>query len=304
MFQMLTNKINHIRLKIARRLSHFFLSHYFKGGLFLRKHLCRLLIPPANGRVKTSLLSGLNILLNPAVDDLDKYIYYFGEYESGTLEILKKILHQGHVFLDVGANIGYISLTAAKFVGEKGLVYAIEPNPDTWEILKENINLNKYKNIYSFNLALGSKEFETQIFTNSRNRGLTTLFPQYNVRDKLDIQIKVSTIDVLIDSGQVKTPALIKIDVEGYELEVLKGATKLLSSPQAPALCIEFSRMHPMFGGDVLDIYYFIRNVNNYSIFKLKRGKGIPSKLVRILKESDLPYHDNIFCFLNENNLK
>lgn len=85
--------------------------------------------------------------------------------------------------------------------------------------------------------------------------------------------------------------------MEGFELEVLKDAKELLSSSQAPALCVEFSKLHPTYGGDLHDIYDFIGSANDYSFFKLKYGKGMPSELVRISDKKELLCHDNVFLF-------
>lgn len=158
--------------------------------------------------------------------------------------------------------------------------------------------MNKLKNVKALNIALGSKVSEARIYDNlDINRGAASLIRPKNVNSDLGKKVKVTTIDMLIENGQISVPTLIKIDVEGFELEVLKGAQKLLRSQQAPILCVEYSSLHPQFGGRTIDIYRFIKQINDYSVYKLQYGKEVPSKLVRVRREHELPNHDNIFCF-------
>ena len=90
---------------------------------------------------------------------------------------------------------------------------------------------------------------------------------------------------------------MLKIDVEGWELRVLKGAKYMLQSEWAPIICIEYSKIQSS-DEQLLDIYSYILSINDYVVYKLKRGKGMQSKLIKITNSSELPYHDNIFCFL------
>jgi len=268
----------------------------------LRKKLCSRLVPPTDGPIICSTLFDIDILVDPVIDKgLERQIYYFGEYEAGTISVLSKFLHQDDTFLDVGANIGFISLVAASFIGENGLVYAFEPHPETYKILEENIRLNSFKNICSMNIALGAEVSEAKIYDNlDGNRGSSSLIRPEGASKKNGKKIEIVTIDKLIEEYNLHIPSIIKIDVEGFELEVLKGAKALLSSLHAPALCVEFSEFYSISDGGMRDLYNLIKATNDYFFFKLEYGKGIPSELVRISNEKELPLHDNVFCFLHK----
>lgn len=82
-----------------------------------------------------ALLFLILIVLVDCIADrgLERASYYFSEYKAGTQTVFRKFLHEGDVLLDVGANIGVLSLVAARFVGESGLVHAVEPHPESWE---------------------------------------------------------------------------------------------------------------------------------------------------------------------------
>lgn len=294
--------LDSIRFQVSRKLSYFLLHHYFKGALYLRNGMCGWLVPPATGPTVCSTLFGVDVLVDPVLDKgLERAIYYFGEYEAGTASVLKSILCKGDVFLDVGANIGFLSCIAARLVGDGGFVYAVEPNPEIYKILEKNIALNKLENINPFNFALGAEVSKARIYDNLRtNRGSASLIPPKGISEQSGKEINVTTIDTLIRKRQMSIPTLLKIDVEGFELEVLKGASTLLRSSQAPILCVEYSYLHTQYRGNTIDIYRFIKSMNDYSFYRLRRGKEIPSKLVKISEERGLPHHDNIFCFLNK----
>jgi hypothetical protein len=126
------------------------------------------------------------------------------------------------------------------------------------------------------------------------NRGCST-FVEQDSKDGVDVN--VTTLDDYCLEEGIDDIKLIKIDVEGWELEVLKGASNVLSRENAPILCIEYSNMTDTFGGKREDIYEYILSINNYKVFKLEKGKGLASKLIEVSSIEDLPEHDNLFCF-------
>ena len=293
--------LDNICFQVSRKVSYFLLHLYdLKGADYLRKKLCSWLVPPPEGSTICPTLFDVDILVD-SLDWIGKSIYYYGEYEAGTLLVFKDFLHAGDVFLDVGAYIGFHTCVVAKFVGESGFAYAIEPNPEIYKILLTNIRINKLTNISPLKIALGAEESEARIYDYDRaNRGSASLIRPQGINEESGKLVRVATIDRLIENEQLRVPNLIKIDVEGFELEVLKGAKILLEGSQAPMLCVEYSNLLPKYRGTARDIYTFIKSVNDYSFYKLKKGKGVPSELVRISREQELPDHDNVFCFLNE----
>jgi FkbM family methyltransferase len=136
------------------------------------------------------------------------------------LVFYKLFLKPGDVFVDVGANIGLVSLIAGKIVGQKGLVISIEGFPTTYSHLEENIALNRCLNIKSYNCAIGLEEtylsFFRNIFDDSRNC----------ISETGNVQIPVSRLDTVINF--LDHIDLLKIDVEGYEKFVILGATEVL----------------------------------------------------------------------------
>lgn len=265
---------------------------------FSQKILPKMLIPkPSNGQFFIKTLYGYAMKIDPTKDNgIERSLYYTGTYEKGSLDLIQKVLKEGDVFIDVGANIGMMTVFASGVVGQTGKVIAFEPNPITREILNENIQKNNLSNITVSEYAIGANSEDAVIYDRwDANRGCATLIKPDFETDSYDI--KVTTLSSFLDIGVF--PDMIKIDVEGYELEVLKGVLDLMESANAPMLMVEYSDMRVNKVDDnTFEIYDLIKQSNNYKFFKHKGTKSRVSKLVEIKSHTDLPKHDNIYCFL------
>lgn len=287
------------RIRIAHGVNDILERFPFKGSPVLARMVSRLLVPRARGAVTILTRYGFRITLNPVEDrGLERSIYYRGHYEAGTLDIMEKLLRPGDRFLDVGANIGFMTLLAARCVGPRGTVMAFEPEPHAHRILLENLGLNDAGNVRVFDIALGSREETATIYSRMGvSRGSATLVPPPEGASDT-AEVRVRTLDSVLEEASVTGARMIKIDVEGLELEVLKGAQQLLEGPDAPAICVECSEVHSMKGGRTEDLFRLIRELNGYRVYRLKHHKERPSPLLEIPDASALPRHDNIFGFL------
>lgn len=283
---------------VAHNISQFLTMHPFKGSGRL-KGLVPLFVPAPDGPTIVHTNFGFEILVDPVFDKgLEGSIYYHGTYEAGTLNVIKGCLRKGDSFIDIGSNIGLMSLFASQLIGENGTVYSFEPEPETFGILKKNIEINKRNNILTFDTAIGSETNTATIYSGTRgSRGSASLIKP-DEKNSSGKEVQVQTLDEFIAANTISNIRMIKIDVEGWELEVLKGARQLLGNPNAPIVSIEYSGLHPVQNGQLLEVYKYILSVNDYGVYKLEKGKEIVSKLIKIEDVSDLPYHDNLFCFL------
>ena len=141
-------------------------------------------------------------------------------------------LAKNHVVIDVGAHVGVFTFKASKEVGEKGLVISIEPNPYTFNLLKANINLNETKNVVPIRLALSNKRGNAKLFQSDHPREDSLV----NVKSK-HVLVNLDQMDNVITKMNLERIDFIKIDVEGAELQVLKGAEKTLTDYK-PCLAI------------------------------------------------------------------
>ncbi len=133
-------------------------------------------------------------------------------------DTLKAILHPGDIYVDVGANIGHLAIEAALIVGNSGRVTAFEAHPRIANFLRQNIQLNQLNNIRVAQVAVGAS-FGWVGFTDNRSDD------QNMVAYDGQIVVPLITLDSLLED---ESPTLLKIDVEGFELFVLLGATALL----------------------------------------------------------------------------
>lgn len=242
-------------------------------------------------------IHGVKLLINPSEDKgIEENLYRFGTYEKGILHFIQKNLKPNHVFLDVGANIGLMSCFASKFLKESGKVFAVEANPKTIEILIYNLNLNSCENVSVLPFGLGNKIGKALFFENWEvNRGGASFLNQSSSENN-GIEIEISIIDKLFDNQQID---MIKIDVEGFELNVLEGGISTIKKCK-PILIIEVSsnREHEI-GVKPHEIRDFILNFGFYKIYKLAGTKERISKLIEVKSEHDLPEHDNLICLPN-----
>jgi FkbM family methyltransferase len=163
--------------------------------------------------------------------------------------ILRTLLRPGDCVVDVGANIGYNTIYAAQCVGPRGTVYAVEPAQDNLSILYINLFLNNLQNVIVLPYAAGSTHAILQFFLRGDVSAVNSLY-QDNFYHPI-----TQTVEVLaapLDDLVTHTPTLVKIDVEGGELAVLAGMTRLLRDP-ALKLVIEWHPALQMGAGYVPD---------------------------------------------------
>lgn len=176
-----------------------------------------------------------DIRVNPENGSVDKEIYVYGAYEPDVLRSIRKYLRPDSVCVDIGGNIGQHSLYMSR-VAEKGSVDVFEPLPRLVSQIQESIAKNNITNIHVHNMALSDTEGVMEMHINNLNIGMSTLMSRDDFSETESVQVKVFD-DVWKDRGVVD---FIKMDVEGYEYNVLKGMKKTLEAYH-PVMLIEFS---------------------------------------------------------------
>lgn len=213
-----------------------------------------------------------DIKLKLDISDYLEHAIYFG-FKDKAQDELFSLCKPGDIIMDIGTNIGYVLLNFARIVGNSGFVFGFEPNPLTYNKCMENISLNDFSNIKVSNIGLGREtREEILIVPYSRNRGEAYIVST----DPPDAGIKVAitTLDRFVKENQIAKIDLIKIDVEGYEFNVLNGAKETLKKYK-PKLFIEVDdnllKRQSILAKELIE---FISSFG-YSIVKADTGKKV-----------------------------
>lgn len=161
-------------------------------------------------------------------DLIQRYLYLFGVWEPRMTQWLQRRLRPGDTFVDVGANIGYFSVLAARLVGDEGRVVAIEASEEFQARLRQNARLNECGNIRAVHTAVSDKQQTlTFILADSANMGANSIVP-YDGPAESTFEIEAYPLAEVLEADEIATARVIKIDVEGAEGSVVRGMAPLL----------------------------------------------------------------------------
>jgi FkbM family methyltransferase len=165
--------------------------------------------------------------------------YALALYEPEAMQRIRRLVNAGDCCIDVGANLGYYTISLAKWVGPRGLVVAFEPFPGNFAILKKNVYLNQLQNVTLEPSALSNCSGSIQLIHGVEDKfSATPSVGGYAVKgDRVSVNVQGYRLDDYT-AGLGRAPNFIKIDVEGAELAVLEGARRTLAAFQ-PILLVE-----------------------------------------------------------------
>lgn len=209
-----------------------------------------------------SLTENLKIELNLS-DSSENYLW-FGCKPNDTISFLSKNLCQDSIFVDCGANIGLWSLIALENIKGEGNVYSFEPNPKLFKRLKKNLEFNNvHRKCNSYQLGLSSKSNSAFLYLDENHHQMGSL---HNNTKKNKIYVELRTLD----SFRLDRIDGIKLDVEGHELEVIKGALRTITKHR-PWLVIELNNS-----------FCGIQNISQWRVYKLLNKIGYMTNFNKI----------------------
>jgi len=160
-----------------------------------------------------------------------------------SLDLVRELLRPGDVFVDAGANVGQFTLTAAQCVGNAGLVWAFEASPSAATRLRRNVALNRYDWVRVEQFALDDANGEEEFVTfDGTGNGLSSFAPASTTGGYRTV-VTTQRLDAVLPVDDYARLALIKVDVEGAELRLLRGADRVLAGSEC-AVLIEIEPDH------------------------------------------------------------
>lgn len=183
-------------------------------------------------------IEGITYLLH--LDDwIQQQLYILGKYEEAERKAIEKSLHNHAIILDIGTNFGLYSLTLAHQF-PKSKIYSFEPFHLNFNTFKKNISLNSLDNITAIKKAVGNKNDTITLYYDESNQNLGMVSAIPNGNTTTSEQVDLITIDTFIEQNNLSNIDFIKIDVEGFELDVLEGMKKSLQH-FSPILLLEIN---------------------------------------------------------------
>lgn len=287
--------------------------YILRPHIFVRRIIQKITNKPQGQRL-CSTSWGAELWCNTG-EAIGRSVYARGFYDIVVSETLSRLLEPGSCFVDAGANIGVMTVLGAHAVGKSGQVLSFEPNPKILPILKTNVDITERGqhngSIEVFSIALGSQLGEATLFVPpdyGDNDGIAHLGGgEGDVAIKV---VKVTTLDAIMDGKSID---VLKIDVEGFELEALKGAIGLLSHHLITHIVFEDLYVSDSHVPDFLrkygyDIYRLGYTFWGPDIATLDGGRtvktdGAPSFLATMMSRDELYYRMRRMGWLSLRNI-
>jgi FkbM family methyltransferase len=182
-------------------------------------------------------------------DTVGRVLAVAGEWEPHVTRAFLRSLRPGDVCLDVGAHVGYYTLLASKAVGRHGHVYAFEPAPGVYRVLSRNLERSGVANVTALNVAAGASEGSAVLYEGpGGGSGNSSLSPRLletphmgRAEQYTPVEVEVRPVDALVPPDMFSRVRMIKVDVEGYEVEAICGLEDILAEGAPVSLIVELS---------------------------------------------------------------
>jgi FkbM family methyltransferase len=180
-------------------------------------------------------------------DLVQQTILLEGAWDPALSKFIEATLSPNDVFIDVGAHVGYFTLLAGRRVGPTGTVLSIEPNPFAWEQLERNVERSHLQNVLVEHTACGESRAVVQLYLHAESNSSMASLYSGKASGAGTVEVPCTTLDHLCRERGLQRVKLVKIDVEGAELFVLRGMKGIMREMR-PAIVIE---LHPHLLEDV-----------------------------------------------------
>ena len=215
---------------------------------------------------------------------LSRQLWINPNYEHTATRFFQDYLKKGDFVIDVGSSIGTVTLESASHVGDKGKIYSIEPNPKIFEYLHGNIKLNNFKNIQTFNVALGNED-DVISFSDKISDDINSVN-----NSNMGIKVPIKSLDLLpINESSI---SLLKIDAIGYEKFVLLGGLKCIKKTKCIHIPI-IEKHFKQYGYNFQEIFDILLQ-NGFKLFRFS-----DKKIIWHISEPYVPCNEDILAISN-----
>lgn len=272
-------KFGRLSLRAGRKIIRIMQALRLQRKLWMRQFGLPLRNVVLLNRPLTVSFEGISVRLVPR-GQVAAFFWSGRDFERHEVAFILSVLDQGMIFFDVGANVGLFTIYAAKKIGGAG-VFAFEPCSSTYGLLKQNLLLNRLDDVNVSQNGLGDSVGEGVLQINARGKdGLNTLGQATHLESKVVGQeaVHITTVDVFMKDHNVPRVDVMKVDIEGAELMMFRGARNLLERADAPLVLYECGCLTRGFGYHPVEILWFLES-RGYTLFVLNSDTGEISEL-------------------------
>jgi FkbM family methyltransferase len=238
------------------------------------------------------------LVAHPIKGTLMRAVIRRGIWERELTEVFVKYVRPGALIIDAGANFGHFALVASHLAGHDALIFAFEPDPDTFVLLQENVALLQHANVIPVAAGLSNHAGELALCTDAGNPGGHS-FSSVNVRAAgMSTRVPVFTIDEYLERhAPGRRLDLLKIDVQGFEAKLIAGARATIQRDHPTIFCEVSPDLMRNVGDEFADLLRFFR-AEGYSVLNTSQS-GSPTVSYedagRFLRESGRDHADLVF---------
>jgi FkbM family methyltransferase len=237
------------------------------------------------------------IFIDKSDQVVSQALLLYKTWEPFQTRVFLEHINKGDFVVDIGAHIGYYTLYAAYQAGEKGSIYAFEPDPKNYALLQKNVKKNKYSNVSLQNSAISNINQTQILYTDSINSGDHRL---YKIQEKrAAILVKTVTLDTFFKKEKAKID-LIKLDIQGHEYNALLGAQTILHYSKNLKIITEFYPKGLYLSGSSPQAYLNLLTTYGFYFYEIsekeeKLLKVTTDQLLRKYTKSSEQF-TNLFC--------
>ena len=214
---------------------------------------------------------GAYMYINLEDSGFSRTIFYRGVHEPLVTRLIQQEVEPGMHVLDIGANMGYYVLLESRRVGPEGQVYALEPVPQTFEMLRENVRLNHLQNVRLFQLALGARNGQATMYVMEKwnwshlahDRWTSTRLAHMRTQALKTEQVPIRTLDRFAQEAGIPQVNFIRMDVEGFEVDIVEGGIDILARWALSCPIKIFLEVHPFLSDDRTPFLNMVRMLHD-----------------------------------------